>query len=415
MSSTFNSKPYKGTRDFYPQESVINPDKTVDYTIYQSYIFSIWRKTLINLGFSEYDASIIENADIYIAKSGKELGSDQLYNFLDKGDRKIALRPEMTPTLARMIANKRQNLRFPLRWFSIPNCFRYEQPQKGRLREHWQVNVDILGLKAESGIEIEMLMLVKELYQAFGANQENLKVEINSRKVMDSWLFHYNLSEHQAQIYAIVDNWKKLTNDLRMKALNQFLINEQSQNVFNLCNKNNTEWEVYLDLASKSDDLKTIIKQIKNLGTNFEISPVIIRGQAYYTGVVFEVFDKNISNSRSLFGGGRYDNLMDLYNDNSLPAIGFGSGDVTWYEFLQNWKLLDGHLSFENWKKTNYPIKVGLIPTNIDSLEEIYSKIIPELINQNKAWDIDYDYTRNEKKRIETLYKRGCEEVIKIN
>jgi histidyl-tRNA synthetase len=408
-----SSQPYKGTRDFYPKNSIINQVFDIDYMVYQRYILDTWRKTMISLGFDEYDASIIENAEIYLVKSGEELGSKQLYSFIDKGERKIALRPEMTPSLARMVAAKVQNLRYPLRWFSIPNCFRYEAPQKGRLREHWQLNIDILGLEA-GYVELEILQAVKILYTNFGANSNNLTVEINSRSVMDQWLEKYKLNDFQTKIFSIIDNWKKVNSEIKRDQLSQFLTSDQIANIFNLCDKQEKEWEDYLELAKKSSDLQIIIQKLNILDTNFEINPVIIRGQAYYTGIVFEVFDKNTTNPRSLFGGGRYDNLMDLFSNNPLPAVGFGSGDVTWFEFLKNWNLLDGSDAFENWKKENIPEKVGILLLNESSINQIYDEVIPKLVLEKKVWDIDYDTTRSENKRYESLKKRGCNEIIKI-
>ena len=149
---SISSQPYKGTRDFYPKN-----------LLKRNYIFQTWRQTLIANGYEEYDCSVVENAQIYIAKSGEELGSKQLYSFTDKGDRAIALRPEMTPSLARMISNHFGDMKFPLRWFSIPNCFRYERPQKGRLREFWQVNVDLIGKNAGES-DLEILNLVGQLF-----------------------------------------------------------------------------------------------------------------------------------------------------------------------------------------------------------------------------------------------------------
>ena len=167
--TAISTQPYKGTRDFYPEDLVK-----------RNYIFDIWRKSLISSGFVEYDSSIIENAEMYVAKSGEELGSKQLYHFMDKGDRHIALRPEMTPTLARMVSDKYRDLRYPLRWFSIPNCFRYEQPQKGRLREFWQLNVDIVGAQA-GGSDLEIMTVAGNLFLDFGADKSMFKIMFNHR------------------------------------------------------------------------------------------------------------------------------------------------------------------------------------------------------------------------------------------
>jgi histidyl-tRNA synthetase len=200
MPSTFSTEPYKGTRDFYPEQLAK-----------RNYIFNTWRQTLTRYGFEEYETSLLENAQIYIAKSGQELGGSQLYNFYDKGERFIALRPEQTPSLARLIAAKQRELKFPLRWFSIPNCFRYERPQKGRLREHWQVNVDIIGLE-KGEAELELLILIGNIFKGFGATNKQFKVMYNHRKLLDNWIEEFKLNSFKPLIYKILDDWfKKLT------------------------------------------------------------------------------------------------------------------------------------------------------------------------------------------------------------
>ena len=387
------AQPYKGTRDFYPKNSVINQDSNTNYTIYQRYIIDTWRRTMIGLGFSEYDASIIENAEIYLAKSGEELGSKQLYNFVDKGNRSIALRPEMTPTLARMITAKEQNLRYPLRWFSIPNCFRYEAPQKGRSREFWQLNVDIIGL-ADNAVDQEILFVANQVMQAFGGG-DNYKIRVGNRQVLDKFILDNNLNSKKVQIYKLLDEWKKLgtIEKQKLSALNLTL----SQNDFELCKS-------FVDNSKLNFDFSVNI-----IGDNS-----IVRGIAYYTGMVFEAFDNDNSNSRSMFGGGRYDNLLELFGGENLPCIGFGAGDMVLMEYLIHYKLLDGHPAFETWKKANYPEVVGVMVLDPANLGLVYKEVLPGLSQRNKTWDIDYDYSRAENKRYESLKKRGCAEIIKV-
>ncbi len=245
------TEPYKGVRDFYPEDMVI-----------QNYIFDTWKKVAKEFGYQEYSASILEYADIYRSKSGDEIVNEQMYVFTDKGDREVALRPEMTPTLARMIASRRKGLKLPLRWFSIPNCFRYERPQRGRRREHWQLNCDIMGI---SGIEaeIEIISLAYKIMKEFGAKDEDFVIKINN---------------------ADINNFK----------------NEFPNIIFDA------------DLA---------------------------RGQTYYTGMVFEVFDTHEDNKRALFGGGRYDNLLEMFGVEPLPTVGFGMGDITIRDFLETHNL----------------------------------------------------------------------------
>ncbi|MDQ3089779.1 MAG: histidine--tRNA ligase [bacterium] len=257
-----NTSAYKGVRDFYPEDKFI-----------QNYIFKIWRETSERFGFEEYDASILEHTEIYKEKSGDEIVNEQTYTFIDRGGRDVTLRPEMTPTIARMVAGKRRELGFPLRWYSIPNLFRYEATQRGRLREHWQLNVDTFGIVNPSA-EIEMIALADRIMKAFGAKSTDYQIRLNS-------------------------------ND------------------------------------SDKTSLKIVFEALKKSGIdNVIIDETLLRGQAYYTGIVFEFFDTNLVNSRSILGGGRYDNLTTLFGDSDLSAVGMGIGDVTMRDFLETHGLL---------------------------------------------------------------------------
>lgn len=410
--TNFTTSPYKGTRDFYPEQ-----------LLKRNYIFETWKKTLISFGFAQYETSLLENAELYVAKSGEELGAKQLYRFEDKGGRLVALRPEQTPSLARIVAKKYTELRFPLRWFSIPNCFRYERPQKGRLREHWQLNVDILGLNAGE-VELEILYLLAEIFKSFGANKNHFKIDFNSRTLLDSWLEQENLLETKSLIYSVLDDWykKPLEENLKLlknpdsKLSNKGLNENQIQKILELTKKKGPYWEKYLSLANQIPEIKLILENLSTIQPEIEydLNPCIIRGIAYYTGLVFEAFDKNPDNPRALGGGGRYDNLMELFIEKKVPALGFGIGDVTFYEFLENWKLLEGYKLFDDWKKVYSSFKVGIMPFQQNQIPQIFTEIIPELKSQNHAFEIDYDFSRNPKKRYESLKKRGCDEILKL-
>lgn len=364
-NQTFPTQPYKGTRDFYPDSNqFVNSQKYTSLFLYQKYIFDTWRQVLVDAGFVEYDASIIEQAELYLAKSGKELGSKQLYNFRDKSDRHIALRPEMTPTLARMVADKYGELKFPLRWFSIPNCFRYEAPQKGRTREHWQVNVDIIGLAAGAS-DVELFLIAPKLFSAFGANKDQFAIYYNDRRVMDWFLGDYlQIQENKEEVVKIIDDYRKFSPEQNREFFRKYLNDQKIDKIIDLCSdKNSQSYQFYFQKAEQNPEIKTLNQLVKNIYPDFNIAfdPAIIRGQAYYTGIVFEAFDKNKENPRSLMGGGRYDNLMELFNKPKTPCVGLGSGDVTWLEFLKNWNLLDGSPAFETWKKQNQKEKVGIV------------------------------------------------------
>jgi histidyl-tRNA synthetase len=388
---TISTQPYKGTRDFYPQDITR-----------RNYVFNTWRKVLIQHGYVEYDASVIENAEIYIAKSGEELGSKQLYSFMDKGDRAIALRPEMTPTLARIVAAKFNELRFPLRWFSIPNCFRYERPQKGRLREFYQLNVDIIG-----EVDLEILYLVGKLFLEFKADKSMFKIMFNHRQVLDLWLQKYKLSENKTLIYAVLDDWFKLTIDQNSIKLSTELNELQIQSLINLCSKVGDEWTDYLEIAKTFPDIKMILEILPQIlpEVEYEFSPTIIRGLAYYTGLVFEGFNKNPISPRAMFGAGRYDDLLDIFGQKA-PAVGVGVGDVTWADFLNDWGLWPE--SFDS------PDRTGIILLEPQNLGNVYGEIIPNILYNGGCYEIDTDYSRSENKRYETLKKRGCNTIIKV-
>jgi histidyl-tRNA synthetase len=388
------TQPYKGTRDFYPLQ-----------LLKRNYIFQVWRKTLISNGFVEYDTSIIENAEMYIIKSGEELGSKQLYSFTDKGDRNIALRPEMTPSLARIVAAKLRELKLPLRWFSIPNCFRYERPQKGRLREFWQLNVDIVGSnKAE--IELEFMVLIAKLMTGFGATKEMFKIVFNHRQVLDKWLQNNQLMASKTLIYAVLDDWFKLTVDQNCQKLSAELTPDQIELIVELCAKTGPAWDQYLIFANDFPEIRLLLESLPKIlpDVEFDFSPTIIRGLAYYTGVVVECFSKKAESPRALFGGGRYDNLLDMFGQSS-PAIGAGIGEVPLNDFLEEWNLYPELATDNN--------KVGFLPMNQDQVIAIFATQIPELNNKSIPFEIDYDYDRSENKRYESLKKMGCGEVIR--
>ncbi len=387
-----STQPYRGTRDFYPQDF-----------IKRQYIFDTWTKVLTSLGYQQYDTPVLENAEMYILKSGEELGGKQLYNFYDKSERHIALRPEMTPSLARIVAAKFGELKFPLRWFSIPNCFRYERPQKGRLREFWQLNVDIIGLPA-GGVDLEFLYMTTKLFEGFGASPNQFEIKFNHRQVLDKWIKDNRLTNHKGIIYNLLDSWHKTDLDYKERVLQEIdLDSKQIKKILSI--KDDIE---YYNIAMELDELKLIFENTSTAMPNVNISfdPTIVRGLAYYTGLVFEAFDTNPNNPRALFGGGRYDDLLDIFGKKA-PAIGMGWGDVTMQNFLDNWNLWPQNLE-------GYTEKIGIMPFNNSDLAKIYKEILPKLQTEKIPFEIDYDYGRSENKRYESLKKRGCTQIIKI-
>jgi histidyl-tRNA synthetase len=331
-----STEPYKGTRDFYPEDMAL-----------QKYIFDTMRRVAEQYGYQEYTASIMEETDLYRAKTGEEIVTEQTYTFTDRGGRDVTLRPEMTPTVARMVANKRRELNFPVRWYSIPNCFRYERPQRGRLREFWQLNVDLLG-SASLFADSEIIKMAYDIMLAFGAQPETFVIKVNSRTLMNT-LFKDVLQLDEEQTYRL----SKLIDKKAKVSAEEFLTLSQALT--------GTKQDLFLEFlnATTLDNLPTVLRtteEVRELRTimntlvaqgvqNCLFDPTLMRGFDYYTGSVFEVFDTSPENSRSLFGGGRYDNLVDLFGVASVPAVGFGMGDVTMQNYLETYHLIPSFTS----------------------------------------------------------------------
>ncbi len=328
-----SKQPYKGARDFYPE------DKRV-----QNYIFSVWQNVVESYGYEEYDAPLIEPTEIYTAKSGEELVNEQTYRFEDRGGRDITIRPEMTPTVSRMIAARRQETPYPARWYSIPNLWRYERPQKGRLREHWQLNVDIFGVSTIDA-EIELVLIANGIMSKFGAKQDDYTILVNSRQLVGIIMGEYlQLDPSQShRIVKLLDKRKKVSDEAFFSEARQVVENDETLEKL----KNIVEAESFAELPEEirsSEPIKTIQLMFTHLADNnidnVKFDVTLMRGFDYYTDIVFEVFDNNPDNPRSMFGGGRYDGLVELFGADALPVAGFGVGDVVISEFLKEKDLL---------------------------------------------------------------------------
>ncbi len=332
-----STQPYKGARDFYPSDKRL-----------QKYMFRIWREVCERFGYEEYDAPILEPLEIYLAKTGEEIVNEQTYSFKDRGDRQVVIRPEMTPTVSRMVAAKRQELAYPLRWYSIPNLWRYERPQRGRLREHWQLNVDIFGV-ADTLAEYEMITLVDAIFKAFGARHDMYEIRLNSRKLTDFALQDY-LSLKPAEATAVsklIDRKAKLSPTAFLAKLDSALspksrekdVAEQLLALLDVKTLKNLPKELQKHDSVK--ELEQMLDQLAKAGiknARFDIG--LMRGFDYYTDIVFEVFDQHPDNNRSMLGGGRYDGLVGLFGVKPVPTVGFGWGDVTLANFLELHRLL---------------------------------------------------------------------------
>lgn len=318
-----STESYKGVRDFYPADAAI-----------QQYIFNTWAQTAESFGFERYDASILEPADLYKAKGveNEEMVNEQTYTFTDRGDREVTLRPEMTPTVARMVAGKARELVFPLRWYSIPNLFRYERPQKGRLREHWQLNCDMFGSSAVSA-DIEVIALAAQVLKSFGATDDQFEIQLNNRQEMAALYTNIGITDPDTitTLTRLADRKKKLSTAEYETAVAEILPDQaQVAEVIALVE----------DTAGTND----VLEGLRALGiTNARIDRTIARGFDYYTGTVFEIFAVDADGSstgRSMIGGGRYDNLTGMFGGEPISGIGFGMGDVTMRDFLEAHDLI---------------------------------------------------------------------------
>ena len=373
-----NTEPYKGVRDFYPEDMSI-----------ENYIFNIWRKTCESFGYVEYNASILEPSELYKAKSGEEIVNEQTYSFVDRGEREVTLRPEMTPTVARMIAGKKREITFPARWYSIPNVFRYERPQRGRLREHFQLNCDIFGLD-NIYTDIEIIRLAYQIMINFGAKETDFEVRLNSRKLLNKTLLDLGLSDEQSYSFQkLLDRKNKIDN-----------FDEEAEKIVG----RKIEWEIEPD-----EEMQLLMAELKNAGiSNVKFDETIVRGFDYYTGTVFEIYDTNPENSRALFGGGRYDDLLSLFGNDKVPALGFGMGDVTVRDFLETRGILPTYIN---------STKVYLGTFSKDCISEA-DKIAQTLRDNNINVVVDYtgrkigdQIKKADKEKIQFFIAVGEEEI----
>lgn len=333
--SNLTPQPYKGTRDYYPEDKRL-----------QNYIFNKWRKVTESFGYEEYLAPMLEPLEVYLAKSGQELASEQTYTFVDRGGRTVAIRPEMTPSVSRMVAARRQELAFPLRLYSIANFMRYERPQRGREREFWQLNVDIFGDDTVMA-EAEVISLADSIMKSFGATSENYVIKINNRKLINFMMAQYlGLDATQAQLMTkLLDRMNKINHDDFLAQATEIFgdaANEGLQRIDNLL-RAKTMADLPEEIRESSavreiQELFTLLERAEVKSLTFDIS--LMRGLDYYTGMVFEVYDINPKNSRALFGGGRYDGLVGLFGAEPVSAVGMAPGGTTFHDFLEVHELM---------------------------------------------------------------------------
>lgn len=334
--STLSSQPYKGTRDYYPSEKRV-----------QNYIFTNWKRVSRRFGYEEYGTPLLEPLEVYAAKSGQELVNEQTYAFTDRGDRKVAIRPEMTPSISRMVAAKRQEMAYPARLFSIANFMRYERPQRGREREFWQLNIDIFGVDGALP-EAEIIGMGAELLNVFGATSDMYVIKINNRKVINFMMSEYlELDAIQSELMIkLFDRKNKISNEsFRDQAIDIFgekMAPTGLQRISALlAAKNMTELPEMIRENDAVKEVQELFAYLEKIGVKNAIFDItLMRGLDYYTGTVFEFFDTHPDNNRALFGGGRYDGLVGLFGAEPISAVGMAPGLTMTELFLSTHKLI---------------------------------------------------------------------------
>ena len=334
MDVKLSVNPYKGTRDFYPRDMKL-----------RNWFFGKIRRTLESACFDEYDGPMLESLDLYAAKSGEELAREQTYNFTDRGGRDLAIRPEMTPTVARMVAAKMGELNYPLKWFCISNMYRYERPQRGRLREFWQLNVDIFGCDTFEA-DLDVMQSAIGVLRAYGADESMFKVHINNRRFFNDVIAAIcgTDAEGSKKVSKVVDRKNKITREAYEAAMEELgLSEEQIERIDALYTMGVKEATALCPESTGAKELLALFEALEKTGLDkyctFDFG--IIRGLDYYTGTVFEVFDLAPENNRAMFGGGRYDNLVGLFVKNAkISGVGYGMGDVTLENFLVTHNLV---------------------------------------------------------------------------
>ncbi len=388
--ATLSTETYKGARDWYPEDIRL-----------RSYIFRTWRRIAKSYGYEAYDAPLLEPIEVYAAKSGQELVNDQTYQFVDRGDRRVAIRPEMTPSVSRMIAARRQEVAMPARWYSIAQFMRYERPQRGREREFWQLNCDIFGADGVQP-EAEIIAMGNDIMRAFGATDEMYTIRINNRKVIDFMMAHYlGLDAIQAQLMVkLFDRKGKISPEaFRDQAIDIFGRDTAAAGLQKIARL--LAAKTMADLPEEIRDSDTV-RDIQELFTHLERAGVrnavfditLMRGLDYYTGTVFEFFDTHPENRRSLFGGGRYDGLVGLFGAEPVSAVGFAPGLSMMQLFLEAHNLLPQMVSTTD----VYMIVIG---DNLRGAHKLAGEFRSEGVN------VEFDFTgRKLDKQLKTAVKK---------
>jgi histidyl-tRNA synthetase len=320
-------KPPKGTRDFFPADMRI-----------RRWLFSEFEAVSRLFGFEPYDSPVLENEALFVRKAGEEI-RDQLFNFVDKGDRAVALRPELTPSLARMVLARAGTLPLPLKWYGIGQCWRYERMTRGRRREHYQWNMDIVGVEGVEA-EAELLGAITMLFSRVGLTAQDVKIKVNNRKVLQALMEHYAVPlEKFSEVCVVLDKQEKLPRDEVQSLLTDLGVSATAcAGILDvMASKKLSEVQ---GILGESHSAVLEVKYLFELAEGYqaadwlEYDASVVRGLAYYTGTVFEAFDQRGS-LRAICGGGRYDKLLGTFGGDDLPMVGFGFGDAVIMELLQ--------------------------------------------------------------------------------
>ena len=385
-------QPVKGTRDFFPDEMRL-----------RNWLFEVWRNVSEQAGFEEYDTCVLEHEELYVRKTGDEI-SKQLYSFEDKGGRRLSLRPEMTPSLARLVLQQEKSLSFPIKWFSMPQCFRYERMTKGRRREHFQWNADIIG-QHEVVAEAEILMLLISACESMGLSTNDFRVFINDRRILNAILSQINVPQVlHSEVMVIMDKRDKIPPEALSKMLEEMRMTTKQVGQLNeyLSKSDLEELRENLKNTEGIEELQHLMKLMETAGyknyLQFDIS--IVRGLSYYTGAVFEVNSPE-KQHRAICGGGRYDSLLSTYGGETVPAVGFGFGDVV---------VLDVLKELERFPELPRKLDYAIIPFANEQIGTAL-KIAAELRLQGSTVDCNFSMKKM-KKMMQQAHESGAAKAI---
>ena len=401
MSKKFSTKPLRGMKDYYP------PDlREINW------IIDIIRDVAELYSYEEFESPILEPIEIFAAKSSDELVNEQSFIVEKKKGEKLILIPELTPSLARMITAKSQELKKPIRWFSVPTCYRYERPQKGRRREFKQINMDILGENALYA-ELEIFNAVVDIFLEFGATSDQFQIFYNNRRFIDSVCeLILNVPKEKLKlVYKVLDKFDKLEeSEFEKFVLDSFQDETVIQGIFKL--KESTSLE---DLLNKFEDVPeelyssrgyvelvnfNLLLSEANITEYCTFSSSVVRGLDYYTGIVFEVFDTGKDNNRSIFGGGRYDDLLSIFSDEKISGIGFGMGVLMFSLFLKTYNLIPEEIKEKDYSDTIYIASIN------ENVSDYALKIARMVRDEDFPCIIDYRF-KNLKNQLKKANELG--------